>query len=638
MIKKIVLTIFLLLIVPVLIIAGILFFRPVLIINPKNVAFVLRQTKILKSWKWNSAKFTHEWHAWNDRGFSGSFDGFCFAYGDTPMSVDTCMEKISWSIRLKNLKTITVEPFVIDSSFLKVVPPPEEKKEKTPPPDIYKYWKMLWSDLVPDMDFKFHKIMIKDKTFDLSLLKTAKSLNVSALKFTLEADPEKFILRAPTPYPIPKKLPLAKEPIYLRNFVLTGNVKESGIPLDLKGFLEGVDINVDSYIDLPLQDDLSSTAFIKKVLLATKAKASLHHVKQTIFEYAPRPYHILPAPLNVMDGSIILNVTTNNHDDKDKINVKADTSIDLKSPHQAFIVDIAGLVPLDLKTYKPTEVVLDLNFKNVKIQLPRLSKKSPPPQFSPDSRFKKKILPPKKKESLPMDLELKALNEKAMHIRTNLLDEPLRLNFDLKVMNGKVSDGYVKVLPLKTTVFKRPIRVSSLNLKFNKSSETLIDAILNFPLPEYKITLKLEGPVSKPRYAFESDPPLPQNDIYAVLLFGRPLADLNPDDKTAASKTNQLLSQGILSLSVLYFLSGSPVEYVGYDPSSKNATAQFGLGKKSSLRVGGGSEGVNSTAVRRSLGKGWYLDTSVQETNKSESSSSSGVRDYGVLLERIISY
>lgn len=638
MIKKILLTIVFLIIVPVLIFAGVLFFRPALIINPKNVAFILRHTNILKTWKWDSARFTHEWHAWNDRGFSGSFDGFCLSYGDTPMSVDTCMEKISWSIRLKSLKMITVEPFVIDSSFLKIVPPPEEKKEKTPPPDIYKYWTMLWSDLVPDMDFKFHKIMIKDKTFDLSLIKMAKKLNVSALKFNLDADPEKFTLKAPSPYPIPKKLPLAKEPIYLRDFILQGFVKKTGIPLDLKGFLEGIHIKVDSYIDLPLKDDLSSIAFIKKVLLATKAIATLNNVKRTIFEYAPRPYHILPAPFNVMDGSIILNVSTSKHDKTEMINVNAGTSIDLTSPHQAFIVDIAGVVPLDLKTYKPKEVILDLNFKNVKIQLPRLSKKSPPPQFSPDSRFKKRILPPEKKEGVPIDLELKALNEKAMHIRTNLLDEALRLNFDLKILNGKVADGFVKVLPLKTTVFKRPIRVNSLNLKFNKSSETLIDAIIKFPLPEYKITLKLEGPVSKPRYAFESDPSLPQNDIYAVLLFGRPLADLNPDDKTAASKTNQLLSQGILSLSVLYFLSGSPVEYVGYDPSSKNATAQFGLGKKSSLRVGGGSEGVNSTAIRRSLGKGWYLDTSVQESNKSETSSSSGVRDYGVLLERIISY
>lgn len=160
-------------------------------------------------------------------------------------------------------------------------------------------------------------------------------------------------------------------------------------------------------------------------------------------------------------------------------------------------------------------------------------------------------------------------------------------------------------------------------------------ATLKFPLPEYRITLDLEGPVSDPRYVFTSEPPLPQNDIFAVLLFGRPLSELDTNDKNAATKTNKLLSKGILSLSVLYFLAGSPVEYVGYDPESKNATAQFGLGNKSSLRVGGGREGVNSTAIRRSLGKGWYLDTSVQSSSTPTDTDS---RNYGVLLERIIAY
>jgi hypothetical protein len=239
---------------------------------------------------------------------------------------------------------------------------------------------------------------------------------------------------------------------------------------------------------------------------------------------------------------------------------------------------------------------------------------------------------------MPIDLELTALNEKSMNIKTNLLDEPLRLNFDLNLSDGNLDHGFVKILPLKTTVFKRPIRVHHVNLRFDRSVETIIDAVIKFPLPEYKITLFLEGPVSKPRYAFQSDPPLSQDDIYAVLLFGRPLSDLSSDDKSSASKTNRILAQGILSLSVLYFLAGSPVEYVGYDADTKSAVAQFSLGNKSSLRVGGGNEGVNSTTLRRSLGKGWYIDTSVQQTQEEASSDPQEAHDYGVLLERVISY
>lgn len=632
MIKKIIAFILILILVPL----AVLFFRPGLIINPKNLAFVLYKTGVLKSWHWDSVKFTHEWHAWNDRGFSGEFSNFCFKYGD-PTMLDTCMEKISWDIRLQGLKVVTVKPFIIDSSLLAVTLPDEEKKEKTPPPDIYNYWTMLWSDLVPDMDLTFRKITVKDLSLDLKLIKNKKDMSITALDFTLTADPEKFQVKAPTPYAIPKKLPLSR-PLYLRDFVLKGEVKKTGIPLHLTGLLEMISIKVDSFIELPVKDDFASVAFRKKALLATSAEAYLDKIKSTVSGYAPKPFHELPAPFNSMDGYIKLKIDVKEHSQNDLVNVNALTTVDLTGKDQDFDVDVAGLVPFDLVTFKPKEIGLDLNFKKVKLELPKLSKKSPPPQFIPDSRFKKKIEPPRKNESIPSEIELTALNEKAMHIKTNLLDEPLRLNFDLQLSDGKMQDGFVKILPLKTTVFKRPIRVQHVDLKFSDSTETLIDAVIKFPLPEYKITLMLEGPTSKPRYSFESDPPLPQNDIYAVLLFGRPLADLDPDDKSAASRTNQLLSQGILSLSVLYFLAGSPVEYVGYDPDSKNATAQFGLGSKSSLRVGGGSEGVNSTAIRRSLGKGWYLDTSVQQSQEEASSAPNSGRNYGVLLERIISY
>jgi autotransporter translocation and assembly factor TamB len=220
-------------------------------------------------------------------------------------------------------------------------------------------------------------------------------------------------------------------------------------------------------------------------------------------------------------------------------------------------------------------------------------------------------------------------------LKTDLLDEALRLNFKLLIDQGELKNGFVDILPLKTTVFKRPIEVPSAKIKFHAPLEPTMDAGIIFKLPEYTITMLLEGPLSKPRYAFSSEPPLPQNDIYAVLLFGRPIAELDPDSKNAAQRTNMMLTQGILSLSVLYFLAGSPVEYVGYDPQSGEASAQIGLGAKTSLRVGAGESGSTSTGVRRSLGKGWYLDTSVQNN---QNTSTSDTKDYGVLLERVIAY
>src|SRR5690606_24136944 len=138
---------------------------------------------------------------------------------------------------------------------------------------------------------------------------------------------------------------------------------------------------------------------------------------------------------------------------------------------------------------------------------------------------------------------LEALDKNALHLSTNLLDEDLRLNFSLNIEKGNLKKSFIRMLPLKTTVFRRPIHVEYAKVNLNPPLEPVVEAQIKFPLPVYEVTFDVEGPISNPRYAFSSVPPLPQSDIFAVLLFGRPISDLNPDDKTAAHKTNQILSQ-----------------------------------------------------------------------------------------------
>jgi hypothetical protein len=637
--KKIILTLLISILIVITSILGVLFFRPALIINPKNLAFVLHKTSILKSWSWKQAKFTHEWIEWNRRNFSGEFDEFCLQYESATYGTKTCLNKISWNIQLEfavenGFKVKTIDPLFIRSDKTHVTYTKSAVPEKSEgPPDLYKYWRLFWSDIIPDMDFKFSEIHFKNKKFDLSVEKKPKEFMLKTYGIVLLADPTGFEILPPHKYPIPKKLPLAKDPVEFIGVKLAGKVKEDGVPMKLTGKLESIDFWVDTFLKFPL-----SKIPLHDLLLETKGQVSLKDVKKTMSIYGPKPYTQLPAPFNAMNGDIITDISFAKGPTSLEVVFNGVTNIDLKGEKQSLVLDINTGVPLNLETFKPVAIDLGIDFKDVQIQMPRLSKKSPPPQFVPDGRFKKSIIEEKqkKKNELPKEINILAGVGTPLKIKTNLLDEILRLNFDIKLIDGKMKNGFLKILPLKTTVFKRPIKLEGAKINFSEGIDPVIDAIIKFPLPEYKITLKLEGPVSKPRYAFESDPPLPQNDIYAVLLFGRPLADLNPDDKTAANKTNQLLSQGILSLSVLYFLSGSPVEYVGYDPGSKNATAQFGLGRKSSLRVGGGQEGINSTAIRRSLGKGWYLDTSVQ--NSSATTTNSQTKNYGVLLERIISY
>lgn len=616
----------------------VIFIRPGILISPEGLKFLLNKSEILKEWSWEEARFKHEWAHWNERKFSGHFKNFCLKYESESFIFKSCLEEVSWDLQLKwilneGFVATTLSPFVLRSNLMNITLLQNEKKPG-PPPKIWKYWRLLWNKAVPDMDVEVDKIQVeKDQqllNFDLKLVKVKNSLEIISWVLKLKADPEKIEVALVEEYKLPHEGKLAV-PLYLKNAKLIAVMKEAGIPLEVTGDLELLSFKVLSYVDLPLQKD-----YLKDILLVTKANLQILDIKSKIAKFGPKPYNTLPAPLNVLDGTIKSLINVEVMKDKYSVLIKSSTGFDLAHVHQSLKLTIFCDIPFNLKTFKPGAIAVGVDFEDVKLQLPRLSKKSPPPQFFPDRRFKKSLTPLKnKKVRGDLSLDLEALHDEALQIRTNLLDEALRMNFDLKVREGEIKEGFVKVLPLKTTVFKRPIRLQNLVINFKAPIAPVMKATVKFPLPEYRITLDLEGPVSDPRYVFTSKPPLPQNDIFAVLLFGRPIAELDTNDKNAATKTNKLLSQGILSLSVLYFLAGSPVEYVGYDPESKNAIAQFGLGNKSSLRVGGGREGVNSTAIRRSLGKGWYLDTSVQNSSTPTDTES---RNYGVLLERIIAY
>lgn len=652
--RKIFYIILIFLSVGLLLLGGVLsliFFRPELIVNPANLDLALKKTQVLKSWSWREAKIDIIWNKYNDRRITGHFYDFCLEYESDGIDVQTCLEEISWDLNIgfrlkdgvwvKNLK-----PLIINSRLSKIAikDNPEEKTAPSPP-EVWKYWQMLWSQMIPDMIFSFNRIELlinKNKFFfDLNLRKLQQKINAEVLGFKLIADPKKIELIGPSRYLLPWEL-IKGHPLLLKQPKLTAIMKEEGIPLAVTGSLEVLDFIFNAHLDLPNSDEINSVSFKRSFLSKLSGQIILKDIQQKYLEGGLKKYPALPAPINVLDGSIITDIRAKSAVKANIVKFDIATHLHLKSDKQILDMGINVLVPLNVETFSPGSLSVDIKLNKVLLHLPRISKKLKPPQFIPDRRivngpFGPKSTPPpgQEKKTLDLTMHLSALADNALHFKTNLLDEDLRLNFDLLIDSGNLKSGFIQVLPLKTKVFKRPIHVKSMKINFDNPTEPLLDGVLYFPLPEYKITLNLEGPVSDPRHSFSSQPPLSQNDIFAVLLFGRPMAELDPEDKTGAQKTNQLLAQGILSLGVLYFLAGSPVEFIGYDPDTKSATAQIGLGSKTSLRVGGGSEKANSTGVRRSLGKGWFLDTSAQS---SSSLSESNTRSYGVMLERIIAY
>lgn len=626
--------------------AAYVFYKPQVIINTANLEKALHELQLFNRWSWESATIKHELVKWNERKFNLNLESFCFDYESETVGANSCLDvvsiKLDFGFNTKDgffLKRPS--PVVINSKLLSLnlkdtpanQPVKQAQEEDGIPLDVKDLWDLLWHRLIPEIYIHFDKIAIAkgDDIFELNLdlKKIEKELQLNSLGINLSANPNGLQIKTPKNFELPFKVPVIGS-IFIESFIANANIDDEEIKIFVDTKALGAEVKVNSKIDLPLSNPPSSPEFIKSSALNTKFNVVVEEVaKKTTIAIGP-PYNELPAPLNALEGALKIEGGANSGLQKNEIEIYANANSDMAGAKQFLNFDVNGKMIFDVKDYKLGAMLFDVNLNKVILKTPNMPKNALPPQFGPDGRIYTESpafeseLAQKQVEDEPLDLNmrLKGLERDSLGIITNLIEHIIRFNFDLIIERGKLKGGYVRILPLDTEFFNRDIKIKKFVISFDQPLRPEINGEILFDLPEYKVHMFLEGPISNPRHALRSEPPLPEEDIYSVLLFGRPMLDLEGGEKDAAQKTNKVLSQGLLSIGVLYFLSDTPIQAIMYDPDSEKVSAQFGLTDKSALTVEKGGVGI-----RQSIGKGWYVNT----TSKEESG-------YGVMLERILAY
>jgi hypothetical protein len=145
---------------------------------------------------------------------------------------------------------------------------------------------------------------------------------------------------------------------------------------------------------------------------------------------------------------------------------------------------------------------------------------------------------------------------------------------------------------------------------------------------DYLVRAEVSGPLELPRLTLSSDPPLPEGQLYAVLLFGRPLEELEADEGISVGSLRSAVADGALGFASLFLLASTPVESVGYDPATGFVSAKIRLGEGTSLRLGRrGAEGgaAQRIGLRRRLSRSWTLITDWTQASDSLSQEGSGL-------------
>ncbi len=351
------------------------------------------------------------------------------------------------------------------------------------------------------------------------------------------------------------------------------------------------------------------------------------------------PYDVW-APLRVLKGIIRLDVT--GKFDASQGSVPDHLQTLLVSRDQELNVDANGILQIrNIRSSPCAHLNMDVALSKIQLELPPVPKLPSPSQPKPDAfptflpngqihsgpltqqnqKSGAQQVPRVQEPIFTYAVKIHTVDDKnPIKFLSSQVKTPIPLAVNLALSTDVPLSGDVRVLAFPLELFRRKVQLEYLNLKFTLGSkDTALSGKIQVPYTDYMITILLLGTTEKPLLRFMSDPPLPDDQIVAVLVFGQPLEALDPDQQQSVGSSRAALRQGVLSLFSLYYLSSLNIERVDYDPGTRTASLRYRLSEGTSLNVSEGlGGGQSSVGIRKRLSKHLAITTTLNNSSEQQ--------------------
>jgi len=324
----------------------------------------------------------------------------------------------------------------------------------------------------------------------------------------------------------------------------------------------------------------------------------------------------IPAPLNALRGDATFSLKGKVPSLESLSQFPVVFSSKLEATNEKLFIDAKGEAKLTLKAsaVNHIDVDADITLTDIEIPLPTLGLAGLP-VFTPDSRISLEEGPSEIKKDLEDDftynVKVKTPEDEPLKIFSNLVKKSIPIHIDIVAHDEKL-DGEIKIDKFPINLFKRDAFIDSFKLKLDNPFEnSMISAQMTINVTDYLIHVMMAGTVEQPKIWFESDPPLSEENIIAVLLYGEPFDDVDSDQALSVGNVRAAMSNSALALSTFFIFASTPIQTVAYNPETGAVAAKIKLGDKTSLTLGSSRGSRKSVGVRRRLGKGWSINTSV---------------------------
>lgn len=365
--------------------------------------------------------------------------------------------------------------------------------------------------------------------------------------------------------------------------------------------------------DLDADFAVASFAELNKLLLAT-------------------PFAV-PAPLNSLDGPMRLKVA-GHLDTKSKTQLLPITlDVNLAAGEQALKLHTEGSNTMRFVNLRPASMSLKATTQldTVKLRLPGLDPTSMP-RLVNDSRVILESEAPEQASKIAFnyDLEFVTLRSDSIQLLSRFAEEPVEIALNVTLQDKKSPTGKVSIDKTKLEFFRRDAQIEFLKLALKDPIEkSAVDGKITVNYVDYIVTIQLSGTVGRPRVILQSEPPLPQDQVIALLIYGEPMENLNSSDVASVGAMNAAIADRALALGSLYLFASTPIQQINYDSQSEVVSARIKLAKGTSFIVGTNTgQQQQQAGFRQSLGKGWYLTTLIETATKETATALSALIEW----------
>ncbi|MBF0206375.1 MAG: translocation/assembly module TamB domain-containing protein, partial [Oligoflexia bacterium] len=341
---------------------------------------------------------------------------------------------------------------------------------------------------------------------------------------------------------------------------------------------------------------------------------------------------LIPAPLHALHGPVDIDFQGNTTSQQNFFSMFFVVKSDLKSTNQIFKSSLQG--ELRINKNDPSEFIPELNMhlflSDVRLILPSVVPREISRIF-PDHRIvlnKKTTSAPEKQSNLKINLKVSTTHPGAIKLITGFSKKNgfIPITMDLTVLDNNLVAGHIYIDSFDIDLLRKDAQLAFFNVGLRPSiSNSPIEGKILVRYIDYIITINVVGTIAKPQIFFDSRPPLDQDNIMAVLLFGKPLDDVTEEEGESITNARMAAAGKAISLASLYFLSATPVESISYNPKTKQMSAKIKLGSKTSLTLGTGvgeeKGSIDSIGVRKRLGSNFILNSELQ-TDRTNSETS----------------